>query len=91
MVDMTGIEVNINDKVIYVSASSKELKMGYLISEIVPRKGIVDSTKFEDYVESWRRFYEKEGREYTEEELFECRFGDKVVIPKQIYKVNRNE
>ena len=88
MVDMTGIEVNINDKVIYVSTSSKELKMGYLIREIGPRKGIVHSTKLEDYIKTWKDFYNKKGISYTEEELLECKFGVKTVISKQIYKIN---
>ena len=87
MIDMIGQEVNINDKVIYVSRSSKELSIGYLIREIGPKKGIVHSTKLEDYINCWKKYYEKKNIAYSEDELYECKFGDKTVVSKQIYKL----
>jgi hypothetical protein len=87
MIDMIGQEVYIDDKVIYTSTLSKELKIGYLIREIGPRKGIVYSKPLREYIKTWKDYYDKKGISYTEEDLLECKFGDKTVISKQIYKI----
>lgn len=83
MIDMLGNEVKVGDKVIYSERFSKKLVLGYFTKEIGPRKGVVDRN-----LDGLKRFIEvNSALDWPEDRYYNSYFGEKVVIPSQIFKV----
>lgn len=94
MVDMVGNNVNLGDKVIYCSRSSKKLVIGYLLQILGPRKGVVDTNP--DGLNIWIRAQEERSKRMEEKYPGESSFlvdpiksfcGDKIVTSDQIFKI----
>ena len=94
MVDMVGNNVNLGDKVIYSSRSSKKLVIGYLLKILGPKKGVVD--KNPDGLKIWIQSQEERNKRMEEIHPGDSSWqvdparsycGDKIVTSDQIFKI----